>query len=766
MAKLVTLKLDGDFEEGFRVTLQIGSEGERPETELTGRLPAAPNLVSHYHEWRSNYRSLGSSLRAIKIKRVAIGGSIEKHSQGLCDRLNRWLKSELFSPLREKWLEKVGTTEEIRVLIRTKNPQLRQLPWHQWEFLERYQQAEIALSTPEYQQPSKSHQSRDRHKVRILAILGNSEGINIQQDRQLLENLPFAEVTFLVEEPRQKLNEALWEQPWDILFFAGHSETEAGRGRIHINQTDSLSIDELREALKKAIERGLSLAIFNSCDGLGLANELQQLHIPHMIIMREPVPDLVAQQFLQYFIKAFASGKSLYLAVQEARKKLQGLEDQCPCASWLPVICQNPAAIPPTWQQLRGHHQRHLLQSALIVTVVVTILVMVIRQLGMLQLWELKAFDQLMRLRPNPGVDSRLLVVEATDAEINRYGYPLPDQTLVQVLDKLESDQPRVIGLDIFRERPREPGHQALSRQLQQNQKFIALCKARVANNPENSGIKPPSGVPESRLGFSNIMPDPDGITRSHLVFMHPYHDDPCATNHSFSARVALHYLAQEGIEPQDIVINKNIPVKKIRLGKTVLTELSANAGGYHNRDDRGFQVLLNYRETVARQVTVTQLLEGKVKPELVKDKIVLIGITAKIAKDYHFTPYSALKWPYQEMPGVIIQAQMVSQMISAAFGERPLLSVWSVWGDLFWVWGWSIIGGTIAWRCGRILYWGVATITATGVLYLLCFGLFTLGVWVPLVPSALALVATSGIVVVYRKPLGAITPLALGRIL
>ncbi|WP_287296175.1 hypothetical protein [Moorena sp. SIO2C4] len=53
MAKLVTLKLDGDFEEGFRVTLEIGSEGEGPETELTGRLPPAPNLVNHYHEWRS-----------------------------------------------------------------------------------------------------------------------------------------------------------------------------------------------------------------------------------------------------------------------------------------------------------------------------------------------------------------------------------------------------------------------------------------------------------------------------------------------------------------------------------------------------------------------------------------------------------------------------------------------------------------------------------------------------------------------------------------
>lgn len=70
--------------------------------------------------------------------------------------------------------------------------------------------------------------------------------------------------------------------------------------------------------------------------------------------MREPVPDVVAQEFLQHFLRTFAQGKSLYLAVREARERLQGLETQFPCASWLPVICQNPAVVPPTWDQLRG----------------------------------------------------------------------------------------------------------------------------------------------------------------------------------------------------------------------------------------------------------------------------------------------------------------------------------------------------------------------------------------------------------------------------
>ncbi len=58
--------------------------------------------------------------------------------------------------------------------------------------------------------------------------------------------------------------------------------------------------------LRKAISRGLQLAIFNSCDGLGLANDLAELNIPQIIVMRSPVPDLVAQEFLKHFLKAFS----------------------------------------------------------------------------------------------------------------------------------------------------------------------------------------------------------------------------------------------------------------------------------------------------------------------------------------------------------------------------------------------------------------------------------------------------------------------------
>ncbi len=103
--------------------------------------------------------------------------------------------------------------------------------------------------------------------------------------------------------------------------------------------------------LKKAIQQGLTLAIFNSCDGLGLATNLADLQIPQIIVMREPVPDRVAAEFLKNFLTAFSGGQPLYQSVREAREKLQGLEDQFPCATWLPVICQNPALLPLSWKE-------------------------------------------------------------------------------------------------------------------------------------------------------------------------------------------------------------------------------------------------------------------------------------------------------------------------------------------------------------------------------------------------------------------------------
>ncbi|MEK0190750.1 double zinc ribbon domain-containing protein [Microcoleus anatoxicus] len=365
MGKLVVFNLgEGDFQRGFPVTLQVWEEGGFP-ISFYGKLPASA-IDSLYDKWQSDYRQKVSGRMIPKPGRVSNRSDTDltENSNILKAELNNWLNSETFRPVRDKFLTTVKSKHTVRVIIQTENPRLRRLPWYLWDlFVKNYPLAEMALSSPTFERVEKSVQPKP--KVRILAILGDSSPpdpqtgirLDINADKQFLENLPDAETVFLVEPKRHEFNEQLWdERGWDILFFAGHStsESDGTTGKIYINSKEYLTIDDLKPALHKAIQRGLQLAIFNSCDGLGIARDLAELQIPQIIAMREPVADLVAKEFLKYFLDSFSKGQHLYLAVREARERLHGLEKDFPCASWLPVICQNPAENPVTWQGLRG----------------------------------------------------------------------------------------------------------------------------------------------------------------------------------------------------------------------------------------------------------------------------------------------------------------------------------------------------------------------------------------------------------------------------
>lgn len=359
---LVILTLGtGDFNKGFpSVTAQIWTEGDRlPIQPNPGELLSAPEIVEVYHLWQSQYNRFIDPLKSSRMERKQSNVTnfskidLDKLAEELEEKLNKWLNAEQFLPIDRILRERFNRSDEIQVIIQSENIDVRRLPWHLWDFLKPYRKAEIALSSPFYDRTLKT--SITRNQIRILSILGDDKGIDIDKDRQLLDKFD-AEKAFIVKPNSQELEAQLWsEQGWDILCFSGHSSSEmdGSNGYIYINDTEKITIPELKNALTTAIERGLQIAIFNSCDGLGLANQLAALHIPQIIVMREPVPDRVAQEFLKHFLTAFASGKSFYLSVREAREKLQSLEEYFPCASWLPIICQNPAEIPPTWESLR-----------------------------------------------------------------------------------------------------------------------------------------------------------------------------------------------------------------------------------------------------------------------------------------------------------------------------------------------------------------------------------------------------------------------------
>jgi CHASE2 domain-containing sensor protein len=767
MTKLVVLKLgDGNFNQGFAVTLQIGEESDRPESEITGRLSPCPEMPLYYTRWQSSYLQLGKTYRLdaekIQVTNVSINQSCEDLAHALRARFNTWLRAEDFRPLREKWLEKLLPTDEIRVILQTDNSQLQRLPWHLWEIFERYPKAEIAIASPTY---DRILQPRTQNpKVKILAIVGNSQGIDTQADQTILQQCPNADVTFLVEPQRQQLNDYLWGKSWDIVFFAGHSWSQGNdaTGRIYLNKTDSLSINELKYALKQAIERGLHLAIFNSCDGLGLARELADLHIPQMVIMREPVPDQVAQEFLKYFLTSFARGEPLYQAVRQARERLQGLEDKFPCATWLPVIFQNPSQTPLTWQELIVTAQPEVAISppprqlgwklGLLSSVATTAVICGLRFLGLFQGVELLAFDQMMRSRPDEGPDPRLLIVTIDDADLVNQrrngeilkGTSVSDKSLNALLNKLEQHQPRAIGLDIYRDFPAEQPD--LIARLQKTDNLIGVCKGSDAT-VNIKGIEPPPEIPKQRLGFSDFIHDPDNVVRRHLMFMTPETASLCQAEHAFSTQLAFRYLLPLGIEP------KFTPQRQLQLGNVIFPRLSSRSGGYQKIDANSGQTLLNYRASkmIAEQVTLTQILSSPINPNAIKDRIVLIGVTARgDYPDYWATPYS--KTLETQMPGVLVQAQMISQILSAVLDGRSLLTVWSPWVEIVWIWGWSVVGGLLAWRWRLLPILILVLGITSAVLYLLCLSLLIGGVWVPFLPSALSLVGTVSIISIQHK--------------
>ncbi len=764
--QLIVLKLEGDLEQqGFRVSLEI-AKGDRPVLEVVAALPSDPELVTCLKQWQQAYRRLGVSSR-IMPQEIIYGGSVNylydcrRSTDQLRDRFISWLKSSQFQRVDRQLRETLNMDEPVRILIWTQDCYLWRLPWHLWEFVDHYPQVEVALvpSTLEPLQVTKS--TCANRKAHILAILGNRIGISVDKDRALLEQLTDAEVTFLVEPSRRQITQQLWDQHWDILFFAGHSQTEGNQGRIALNSEETLTLEELKYGLRSAITNGLQLAIFNSCDGLGLAQELKQLRLPQMVVMREPVPDLVAQEFLKHFLLAFVQGKSLYLAERHARERLQGLESEYPCASWLPIICQNSTSLPVTWHELvnrvgdaKVKNQRSKLsplspapsasfRSLLPFSCFITALVVGLRFLGGLQPAELWAFDQLMQLRPEEGLDPRILIVKATEADFQQLKEdPLSDRTVTRLLQKLERYQPSGIGLDLYRDIPQGKGRQELLQYLQQNDRVIAACKIPDNND---SGIAPPPGLPQQHLGFTDVVVDPNQVIRRQLLSVSPKPAVPCSTGYALSFLLAARYLEARGY-PSSIT-----PDNDWQLGDVVFRRLQSPAGGYQKLETGGSQILLNYRTpiAVAQQVTVNQVLSDP-HPGYIKNRIILIGVDSD-NKDRYLTPYSQGQGNAQTVPGVMLHAQMVSQILSAVIDRRPLLWVWSSWVEILWIGGWSLLGGLLGLYLRSPLQFGLAGSATLFILGGVGFVVLLQGGWIPLVPAAIVLVTTGGSFIVYN---------------
>ena len=376
-----------------------------------------------------------------------------------------------------------------------------------------------------------------------------------------------------------------------------------------------------------------------------------------------------------------------------------------------------------------------------------------IRYLGWLQPLELSAYDRLIQLRPMETPDNRLLLITIDEGDIQYQNqqnmslrWSLSDEALAQLLMKIKPYQPRTIGIDIYRDFAVDSSYPELARELSTSDRLYAVCKVPAPLDVTPEGTPPPPEIPLDRIGFSDLVADSGDVVRRQPLHFTPPADSNCTAEYAFNLQLALDYLAREKIESK---ITSN---SYLQIGKTTFKPINKHSGGYQNVDAAGYQILLNYRalnspRDIAPQISLKDVLSDRTSSQLkdlIQDRLIIIGVTAASSSDDWQTPYSKYLPVQKQIPGVFVQAQMTSQIISAALDNRPLIWWWSNLWESIWIWIWSLLGAILGWYLRRPLWLASAVAFSLLLLFTSCWATYVYAGWIPLIPAAIALMFAS----------------------
>lgn len=404
-------------------------------------------------------------------------------------------------------------------------------------------------------------------------------------------------------------------------------------------------------------------------------------------------------------------------------------------------------------------------RGVLIAVPTATAIVFALRLMGLLQSFEWIAYDRFLRWRPLEPDDQRIVIVGINETDVRQLvQWPTSDANLAKLLDKVRQQKPRVIGLDLAREFSVEPGHRELLQVFQTTPNLIGVEKKpnfspTQSQEDRNSAIAPPPALKAlGQVAAANVVEDADGKLRRGLLALKTADQEEIL---GLGFRVALDYLNA----------GDNVPHPEAANPKP----FQANDGGYVRADDGGHQVLINFRLSPNgfRTVSMMDVLQDRIPRDLMRDRMVLIGVTAISLKDYFkAAPDGGLDNDRTQTAGVEIHAHVASQIVSAAMDGRHAIETWPNWLEYLWTVGWAIVGATLSWLwrntkshsqkdrkikgIGVLIHPSTAFLRSASTLLLggcllgITYFAFIAGWWIPLVPPLLALFGSGLIVTSY----------------
>jgi len=394
---------------------------------------------------------------------------------------------------------------------------------------------------------------------------------------------------------------------------------------------------------------------------------------------------------------------------------------------------------------LKWMTDRPLLAALLLASVIVAG-VSLLRATAFLQLLELNGYDVLLTSASQRASEPPpVVLLGITEEEIQSLGrWPLTDEMLKNTIEQVLSYQPRVLGVDIYRDQAVPPGAAGLTALLARTDNIVLIHKL---GGPGFPAIKPPAALQGSdRIGFSDMVIDPGGGVRRGLLFM----DDGQQAYYSLALAVTLKYLQADGIYPQAGVPDPT----HLRLGEVTIPPLESYDGAYIDADAGGYQFMLKFKDGMApfKQLSLADLKDQEKAGEVIRDSVVLLGVTADSVKDTFVTPFSQSKTGTQAMSGIALHGHIVAQLIRMAKkGEQPV-QVLDERSEYLLIAAWGLLGALVAvyvqvlWQFLLVIMAGVFVIVAVP------FSAWLSGWWIPLVPTAMAWILSAGLVLVFLR--------------
>lgn len=392
-------------------------------------------------------------------------------------------------------------------------------------------------------------------------------------------------------------------------------------------------------------------------------------------------------------------------------------------------------------QKLFRRHREFITASS------VVICVLLLRYLGLLRPLEWAALDRFFQLRPIEASQERITIVAIDETSLRKFGSPISDSDVAKLLQKIDSYQPRAIGLDIYRDLAVPPGKKELEEAFNSMPNLIGI---ELLSDSQNSRVNPPPILSDKRqVGVNNTIRDADGKVRRGLLYAHLNK----RKYESFALKLAQLYLRKENVVPKNA---KNS--EYLQLGKAKFIRFKKNDGGYVNADDGGYQFLSNFPKPSCsegcgdksygyRTIPLKDVLdENKKLPEnWIKDRIILIGSTAPSLLDLKLIPYSSsfMVGEPESIAGVELQAYFIDEIISASLEGRKLLRVWSEPVEYLCIAIWAYIGAITRWRI-RSSSKNFLLILFISFIFTVCaYLLFLEGWWIPLIPTLITYIGS-----------------------